>query len=412
MYGETAIPRRFARLHGLGGDLSLQSDKEARKERMAAFSQLATLGLTALGMAEIAPMFFSADNYGFSTRATPDLALGEATGKVLDRVPWIKVACGFSLVPVIMEATKRIPTRVGIPPTLKGSWKMLIGKTYRGKWVFFDFGDVVPLYIVAGAMMFGKTAFIKTVLYTLCRQQSERHLNILIVDRKGGASFAAWKHVPHVLDVQKELKGAKKVLEDAEQTMWDRLGAIEQAKLRFEPAPEFAHLFVVIDEGSLLKLDDDCMQHLQNIAAIGREPRVHIMYGTQRPSAEILPVVIRDQMEGRFVMTVNEPGSSRVVLGDDNTDAYRLSKHPGRMIHRSADGQVELQAAYVPEEVITEWIRGYVTDTGPVRALLPSVEGSYVEITHERRTFTLNSTPSTHAHEGVVQNTDTVDGWD
>lgn len=318
-----------------------------------AFSQLAMLGMTLLGLYEFAPFLLDEGSL-------PEW-VGSTSGPVgwLRETPWVKVSAVTSLVPYGVVLSKRIPKKVGIPKILKGSWLVPIGKTHWGKWVYFNFSGVVPHSIIAGSTKFGKTAFLKLILYILCQQQPPTKLQIMIVDLKGGASFGQWKHLPHVIDVKRSLDGAEEVLQAAEAEMWRRLNSIDEARMRFDKPPGFPHLFVVIDEGSLLKMSDDCMKHLQNIAAIGREPHVHILYGTQRPSHEILPVVIRDSMEGRFVFNLNEPGSSRVALGDQNTDAYRFSSRPGRMIHLSPDGQKELQAAYVDNDTIEAWLRTF-----------------------------------------------------
>ncbi|MCL6445977.1 MAG: hypothetical protein K6T83_21460 [Alicyclobacillus sp.] len=371
----------------------MTSDKEARQAKLDAYMRIAVGGTMLMGLWEAAPIILGG---GLPSGMGWTLPVSGA----VNRIPWFCIAGIGSLLPFVLESTKWIPKHVGIPPLKPYSWVVRIGKTYRGKWVYFDFGGVIPHCIVAGATKFGKTAFLQTVMYVLCHQQPPERLRILIIDLKGGASFAAWEHAPHVVRVERDLNGARNVLAEAEQEMWMRLDEIRDARLHFQPLPRLPRLFIVIDEGSLLKLDDECMQHLQNIAAIGREPHVHILYGTQRPSHEILPVVIRDQMEGRFVFNLNEPGSSRVVLGDDNTDAYRFTSRPGRMIHRSADGQVELQAAHVPEDTIQAWLHSYI-QLPSSRYVAPVVEADF-----------LDTTPSTHAFDGVQSTSGGISEWD
>lgn len=324
----------------------MSEDKSPRE----ILAQLAMLGAALGTVRYVAPILL---NGGVGGLGNPIIATGFTA---LTGLPFAGLAVVGSFIPYTLFLTRRIPKQVGVPRIKPHSWKVPIGKTYWGKWVYFDFGGVIPHSITAGATKFGKTAFLKMVLYVLCHQQPPEWLQILIIDLKGGASFYAWRHVPHVLDVKRTVDEAEEVMEAAETEMWRRLDEIREAQLAFREVPKFPHLFVVVDEGSLLKLSDKAMKHLQNIAAIGREPHVHLLYGTQRPSHEILPVTIRDNMEGRFVFNLNEPGSSKVVLGEHDTSAYRFTNRPGRMFHQDSGYKVELQASYVDDETIRAWL--------------------------------------------------------
>lgn len=380
----------------------MTTDKEARQAKLAAYMRLAVGGTMLMGVYEAAPIILGGGLPSGMGWTLP-------VASTIDRLPWFGLAGIGSLLPLAWESTKWIPRRVGIPRMKPYSWVVPIGKTYRGRWVHYDFSGVTPHCIVAGSTKFGKTAFIKTLLYVLCHQQPPKALKIIIVDLKGGAGFAAWQHVPHVVDVKRDLAGALEALQQAEEEMWMRLDEIRDARMAFHALPLLPRLFIVIDEGSLLKLDDACMQHLQNIAAIGREPHVHIVYGTQRPSNDVLPVTTRDSLEGRFVFNLNEPGSSRVVLGDHNTDAYNFSSRPGRMIHRSADGQVELQAAYVPDDVIEAWIQEYVRQ--PDRGVSSVIDAPFMDVQHEGWRYRVDNTPQGYDTGGSLSDADAVPDW-
>ena len=347
---------------------------DARKERLNAYAHLATMGLMLVCAYEATPFVLGEGE-------TQQLQLGERIGRSVDRLAWVPISACASALPFIAEASKRIPSTVGIPRLRRGSWVVPIGRTVRGRWVYHDFGGVVPHSIVAGSTKFGKTAFIKTVLYALCHQQPYTSLQVLIIDLKGGASFDPWRWLPHVLDVKRTLEEAESALADAEAEMWRRLDAIRDARMKFQPDPVFPRLFVVIDEGMVLAESKEAQKHLRSIASIGREPHVHLIYGTQRPSHEILPVTTRDQMEARFVFHLNEAGSSEVVLGEKNQAAFTLKARPGRMIYRGTDGQCEMQASYAASDVIDAWLRESADEvTAPVASCVTlSIEAEYSE---------------------------------
>lgn len=336
----------------------MQDVEENRKESVSELSQLLTMGIKGITAYWVMTPILRGVPEAFHAGVMGDIV--DTSFPVVDWLDWPYIAAGVCFAALGWQLSKIVPRKVGLPKIVPHSWKVPIGKTYRGKWVLHDFGGVVPHSIVAGATKYGKTAFIKLALYVLCRQQKPENLQIVIVDLKGGASFAEWEVLPHVISpVRRTVEEATEVLKMARYEMFERLDQIHDAKVRFSKVPKFPHLYVVIDEGSLLKVSEEGMKYLQDIAAIGREPHVHIIYGTQRPSHDILPVTTRDNLEGRFVFHLNEAGSSSVVLGDGNHSAYEMQSRPGLMMYRSPDGIRKLQAAYVPDDVLYEWLKSH-----------------------------------------------------
>lgn len=333
--------------------------EQQRKHAIAELSQLLMHGLTGvLAYIGLKPLLDGNPSEFHSTKIGSFITYDAFP--LVDEIPWPVVAGAVCIGALGWQISKRIPKHVGVPKFVPGSWMVPIGKTYRGKWVYFDFSGEIPHCIFCGSTKFGKTAFMKLVLYVLCNQISPKNMQVLIVDLKGGASFADWVNVPHVLDVKYKPEDAEKALEEVEEVMWDRLAKIREAKFKRKPVPTFPHLLVVIDEGMVLSESETAMRHLLRIASIGREPHVHIIYGTQRPSHEILPVTTRDQMEGRFVFHLNERSSSDIVLGD--SAAYDMKRKPGLMIHRATNGDVMLQTAYVDNETLDAWTGSFVQD--------------------------------------------------
>jgi DNA segregation ATPase FtsK/SpoIIIE-like protein len=333
--------------------------EQQRKHAIAELSQLLMNGLTGvLAYIGLKPLL-DGNPTEFHNTEMGHFITQEAF-PIMDEISWPFVGFAVCIGALGWQISKRIPKHVGVPKFVPDSWVVPIGKTYRGKWVYFDFSGEIPHCIFCGSTKFGKTAFLKLVLYVLCNQITPDKMKVLIIDLKGGASFADWLNVPHVLDVKYTPEDAEKALEEAEGVMWNRLEQIREAKFKRKPVPTFPHLLVVIDEGMVLSESEKAMKHLLRIASIGRESHVHLCYGTQRPSHEILPVTTRDQLEGRFVFHLNERSSSEVVLG--HSLAYDMKRQPGLMIHRAANGDVKLQTAYVDNETLDAWTGSFVQD--------------------------------------------------
>lgn len=336
----------------------MASPSEQRRERLNQYAHMATLGLMLVGVYEASPFLFG------EMDSTAQLRIGESVGRDIDHIPWVWVSSGLSLIPFIAESTKRIPKAVGVPNIVRGSWLVPIGQTYRNRWVYHDFSGVIPHAIVAGSTKYGKTAMIRMCLYVLCQQIDPDQLEIVIIDLKGG-SFPEWRNIPHVKSIHSTVEEAANVLLWAQEEMNRRNKLVDTELANFRPRPRFKRLLIAIDEGMRLADEADIQKVIRDIASVGREPNVNLLYGTQRPSHEILPTTTRDQMEARFAFKLREPGSSEIVLGPDNLDAYNLKARPGRMIYRGVDGQVELQAAYVDRDAVIEWCRTYYDEDNP-----------------------------------------------
>lgn len=242
------------------------------------------------------------------------------------------------------------------PDPSKG-YAVMAGRTNRNRPVWFSLGRTAPHMMVVGSTGYGKTAFVKYVLYTIAHQV--RKFDLKIIDLKQKASFGQWDHLPFCSEVVGNKTGALKVLAKVEEEMYRRLKLLDESRHRFEEDPYFEPLVVVVDEGSLLAHEDEALEHLHNIAAIGREPRVHLIYCTQHPSFRIIPVEVRDQFGARFAFHLDEQTGSEVTLGKGDYRAYETMQTPGRCIFKGGRLDLVMQVPYIPDNVITAWIKSY-----------------------------------------------------
>jgi len=287
-----------------------------------------------------------------------------------EHVKWRDVALTGIAAVTFRKWQTRLPKVVTLPRLVKGSWMVPVGKTKAGKWLYHDFDGNLVHVKVSGTTGYGKSAFQQLCLYVLCNQQSKNDLHVYIIDMKRGATFGYWYWVTHVKGIYYEINDAYQALCLLEDEMFRRLEQIRIAKMTFSQIPEYPKLLLVIDEGAELspkdhigdekKIRQMCMQKLSSLARLGREPNVRILYGTQRPDADTLPMTIRDQMEGTYTFRVSESYTSEIVLGRGNFAASELPNVRGRLIHKTPMGNIEAQATYVDVRVINDWIRDMV----------------------------------------------------
>ena len=241
-----------------------------------------------------------------------------------------------------------------------------MGIDSRGKWVYFDFLSI-PHSKVAGVTGSGKSVLMKWLLYALLRQQSD-HVIAYVIDLKGGVTFAAWEHHPSVHGVYSSLKEAREVLENVEAEMQRRNDVARLLEYNFKPIPKWPHIVVLIDEGGEMapkesvteaerKLRQACMSALSSLARVGREPGIHVIYGTQRPDANTIPTNIRGQMEATFCFRVQTDSDSRIIIRHNG--AEQLPDIPGRVIFQTPNREVVCQTPYLSKKFITRWLKSY-----------------------------------------------------
>lgn len=247
---------------------------------------------------------------------------------------------------------------------------VMVGRTSRGRPVWFSLGRTSPHMMSAGSTGYGKTAFLEYVLYTIAHQTQK--FDLKIIDLKEKASFARWARLPFCSEVVGDPKEAQRVLEEARDEMRRRLRILNEARYNFQDDPYFEPLIVVVDEGSILSRYPDALEPLHDIAVIGREPRVHLVYCTQHPSYKIIPVEVRDQFGARFVFHLDEQSGSEVALGNGDHRAFETLSVPGRCIYKAPRVDLEMQVPYIPTQQIVEWIKDMADTSGGSKTGLSS----------------------------------------
>lgn len=289
-----------------------------------------------------------------------------AAGNAMIAGPFIPIVFGIGGAVIYWNWQKdRVVGKVKVTEAKVQGWRVYIGKTTWWRDVYHDF-DAIPHLKVGGVTGGGKTKGLELMLGQIIKAKTAHEVEIHIIDMKEGASFWHFHDLPQVAGriysgVDEALKALAKIHED----MNARLKVIREERAKFKPITKFRRILVVIDEGGELAPanahnDDDkeirqaIMAHISSIARIGREPRVSIVYGTQRPSNETLPTSIRGQMDATMAYRTQNELDSNILLR--NEYAAHLKNIKGRMLYQTPDGQIEVQTGYIPDDVLQEWI--------------------------------------------------------
>ena len=200
-----------------------------------------------------------------------------------------------------------------------------------------------PHGLIIGATGSGKSEVLRTMVLALLATHTPEDLALVLVDFKGGASFAPFEGVPHVAGIITNLQDDASLIERAyaslagevqrrQQVLKDagNIANITDYRLYRQQKPEMAplpHLFVIIDEfGELLNQRPDFIDLFLSIGRIGRSIGVHLLLSSQRIESGALRG-LDTYLSYRLGLRTFSEDESRTVL--DTTDAFHLPPLPG-----------------------------------------------------------------------------------
>lgn len=223
-------------------------------------------------------------------------------------------------------------------------------------------GGTGPHGLVIGATGSGKSELLRTLVLGLAVTHSPETLNLVLVDFKGGATFARLEDLPHTSAVitnladdlsmvdrmrdaiEGELNRRQELLRDSGN--YANLKDYERARESGAPLAPIPSLFVVVDEFSeLLTAKPDFIDLFITIGRIGRSLGVHLLLASQRLEEGRLRG-LDTYLSYRVGLRTFSGLESRVVLGVP--DAYELPSDPGHgYLKIDTSTMLRFKAAYV-----------------------------------------------------------------
>ncbi|MFH9014106.1 type VII secretion protein EccCa [Streptomyces sp. NPDC017943] len=239
-----------------------------------------------------------------------------------------------------------------------------------------------PHGLCVGATGSGKSELLRTLVLALVATHPPEDLALVLVDYKGGATFAPFANLPHVSGVITNLENQAGLVERVHASLAGEVKRRQQvlkdagnvadighyAALRAEKRPDLEplpHLFVVIDEfGELLTAKPDFIDLFLSIGRIGRSIGVHLLLSSQRIEAGKLKG-LETYLSYRLGLRTFSPDESRTVL--DTTDAFHLPPLPGFGYLKVDTSHYErFKAGYVSGAYRGPVRRESEEDTGPL----------------------------------------------
>ena len=231
-----------------------------------------------------------------------------------------------------------------------------LGPDEKGKPVLLDLKEAAqlgmgPHGLCVGATGSGKSEMLRSLVFGLLATHSPDVLAMVLVDFKGGATFAPFEGAPQVTGIitnlsddltliervyaslngeilrrQELLKSAGNIANITDYQV-HREEQLAQGRHGEDVLPPLPHLVVIIDEfGELLTARPDFIDLFLSIGRIGRSIGVHLLLSSQRIEAGKLRG-LETYLSYRIGLRTLSESESRTVL--DTPDAFHLPPLPG-----------------------------------------------------------------------------------
>ncbi len=221
---------------------------------------------------------------------------------------------------------------------------ILCGRDRNGQYVAFDLLKQ-PHILIAGETGSGKSTQLRSILTTLIKQRKPKDLELYLGDCKK-SEFHIFRNVEHVKCVLSKPKDIRKMLSHIKKELDERSDLTEMFEVRHIDHIDYKfkkpYIVVCIDEFVMLRKDEEIMDILTEISAIGRTLGVFLILSMQRPNAEVLDTTIRANLTVSMGFKLRDKIEERIA----NTPGASDIKLSGRFIMNS-DKLYELQAPFL-----------------------------------------------------------------
>jgi DNA segregation ATPase FtsK/SpoIIIE, S-DNA-T family len=246
------------------------------------------------------------------------------------------------------------------PRAARDRLRVPVGVTPAGRPVELDLKESAqdgmgPHGLLVGATGSGKSELLRTLVLGLAATHSSEELNVVLVDYKGGATFAALDRLPHTAAVITNLADELPLVDRMTDALNGEIVRRQELLRRAEvssireygkartPLP---YLLIVCDEfAELLAAKPDFIDLFLQIGRLGRSLGVHLLLASQRLEEGRLRG-LDTHLSYRIGLRTFSALESRSVLGVP--DAYELPRSPGHgFLKAGTEPLVRFKAAYV-----------------------------------------------------------------
>lgn len=124
------------------------------------------------------------------------------------------------------------------------------------------------------------------------------------------------------------------------------------------------HIFFIMDEFADWFCDDSfrkrANEYVNRLSSKARAAGIHLILATQRPDAKIMEGSIKGQLDNRICLKTTDSINSKIILGDNEFDASKLSGN-GHMICKLSTTSTA-QGGYIDGGKLSDMIQRIIED--------------------------------------------------
>lgn len=248
----------------------------------------------------------------------------------------------------------------------------------------------MPHLIVSGATGMGKSVCVNAMLASIIERATPDEVKLIMIDTKM-VEFCAYNGAPHLLtpiitDVPRAIAALKWVTEEMNRR-YDIIAEAMKTNISTynecaEAEKKMPRIIVVIDELSDLMLTEKRKTEalITEIAQKARAAGIHLIIGTQRPSAQVLTPAIRANIPSRISCKLTTAADSKTVLGHAGAEKL-LNKGDALFLPLWASEPMRIQCAFISDSELEAKVKETKAKYGSVK---------YDEIAYEEITKAAN----------------------
>lgn len=253
------------------------------------------------------------------------------------------------------------------PKSRSDSLTVAVGVDTHGRPVTLDLKEASlngmgPHGLVIGATGSGKSELLRMMVLGLAINHSPEDLSFVLVDFKGGATFAGLETLPHVAGVITNLQDDTGLVDRMAEAMDGEIARRQQllldhgnfahlfeykaARRNDTSIPAIPHLVLIVDEfAELMSAKPDIAELFETIGRVGRSIGVHQTLASQRIDGGKIRQ-FESYLSYRFALRTFNAEESRAVIG--TAEAFELPSAPGSGFLK-VDSSIfkQFQAGYV-----------------------------------------------------------------
>lgn len=255
----------------------------------------------------------------------------------------------------------------------EANMKFALGKNLLGENIYCDIRKA-PHLLIAGATGSGKSVCENAIITSILLRSHPDNVKLVLIDPKK-VEFMPYQDIPHLLwPVITDAKLATLLLEKLVVIMEKRydqfskagaknLDAYNEYVLKHNenlkadeiPLEPMSYIVVIIDELADLMATskNEVIGSIQRITQLARASGIHLIVATQRPSADIITGVIKNNIPSRIAFSMPTSIDSRTII--DQVGAERLLGN-GDMLYapQNEPAPIRLQGVYVTDNEISK----------------------------------------------------------